>query len=95
MPLVWRAAEKFLKCKGVSIYHAYKDEFSDIPLDFWYSTCDSAAPGSDYEFDVREIPGYQSRIDGADHTEHKRAIRAAITAGLLRADTPPKINSID
>jgi len=80
--------EEFLTHQGVTIFHAYKDELSDVPLDYWYSTCASAPPDSCYEFDVRDLPAYQGKRDRLDGREHRRVIRAAIAAGLLGPETP-------
>ena len=88
MPYVWKNAEVFLTCRSVKIFYAYKDELSDVPLDFWYSTCGSEPSGSGYEFDVRDLPGYEGKSDFGDRTEHRRVIKSAIVAGLPRADLP-------
>jgi|GEM_PF-2650845 len=85
MPLNWREPELFLALNGVSIFHTYSDELSDIPQSYWYSTSATAPTGSHCEFDVRELPGYDSLRDrrSDDNDEHKRVIGAAISAGLL------------
>lgn len=88
MPFVWCKPEQFLSYQGVRIFHAYKDDLSDVPLDFWYSTSDSACADSPYEFDVRELPGCQSPARDPDQTEHAAVIKQAIDSGLLRPDTP-------
>lgn len=78
--------------RGVRIFHTYKDEFSDIPLYFWYSTSSTAGPGSAYEFDVRDIPDYCSRCRSRAESEHQRIIKAAIDVGLLQSDTPVRLD---
>ena len=88
MPWEWIEPEEFLTHCGVRIFHAYKDEFSDVPLEFWYSTSSTAEPGSPYEFDVRDLADYRSRCGTEEVSEHERVIKAAIDAGLLKADTP-------
>jgi hypothetical protein len=88
MPWEWIEPQEFLMYRGVRIFHAYKDELSEIPLTFWYSTSSTAGPDSPYEFDVRDLPGYIERNGKDEIAEHKRVIMAAIDAGLLRADTP-------
>jgi len=80
--------EVFLTHNGVTIYHAFKDEFSDVCLDFWYSTSANALPNSDCEFDVRELPGFRGNIFQHDSEEHVRAIEAAIDAGFLHSESP-------
>ncbi|MFH1742438.1 MAG: hypothetical protein ABIH23_25825 [bacterium] len=93
MPWEWSEPEEFLTHRGVRISHAYKDDLSDIPLEFWYSTSSTAEPGSTYEFDVRDLAGYRSRSRADEFLEHERLIKAAIDAGLLRPDTPARLNS--
>ena len=80
--------ELFFEHRGVKIFHAYKDEFSDIPLDFWYCTSASAPADSTYEFDVRDLPHYAGDPLRASPDEHATAIKAAIDAGLLRSEAP-------
>jgi hypothetical protein len=87
--------EKFLTHNGVRIFHAYKDELSDIPLEFWYSTSNTAGSGSLYEFDVRELAGYRPQNDKDNMTEHKRVIKAAIYAGVLQSGIPVLLNRHD
>lgn len=93
MPWEWIEPEEFLTHRGVRIFHAYKDELSDIPLEFWYSTSSTAGPGSPYEFDVRDLPGYRSRCRADEVSEHERLIKAAIDAALLQSDTPVTLDS--
>ena len=81
--------ERFFTYMGVRIYHTYKDDYEDVCLDYWYSTCGTALSDSEYEFDVRELPGYRDSC-GADRREHRRVISAAIKAGLLQQDEPPQ-----
>ena len=88
MPLQWIEPEEFLTYRNVRIFHAYKDELSDIPLQFWYSTSVVAGPGSSYEFDVRDLPDYSLPLGGDEILIHKHVIEAAIDAGLLQSETP-------
>jgi hypothetical protein len=88
MPWQWVQPEELLTHRGVRIFHAYKDDTSDIPLEFWYSTSSTSEPGSVYEFDVRDLAGYRSQNGQDKMSEHKRAIKAAIDAGLLQSDVP-------
>lgn len=90
MARLLRRPEEFIRYRGVSIFHAYKDQFRDIALDYWYSTSPSGAPGSEYEFDVRELPGYRPAQGLAIVLEHARVIVGAIQAGILRANKPLK-----
>lgn len=84
MPLQWVEPELFLSHRGVNIYHAYKDEYSDISLEFWYSTLSCA--GCSYEFDVRDLPGYRSHIEVDELLRHRTVIEAAIDAGILQSE---------
>lgn len=80
MPLLWKP-EPFISHLGVTIYHAYKDEFSDIPLDYWYSTNEDALPGSEYEFDIRDLRNHFA--DQGRHLDDKEVICLAIEQELL------------
>ena len=84
--------EKFLEHRGVAIYHAYKDEFSDVPLYYWYSTSSGCLPGSEYEFDVRELPEYRLSPLVDELSRHRLAILAAIDAGIIDSDRPVSVN---
>jgi hypothetical protein len=84
----WRNPEVFLRHKGTRIFHAYKDEYSETPLEFWYSTSAYAAPDSEYEFDVRDLPGFGTLNTPQDPCEHKNVIKRAIDSGLLLRGTP-------
>ncbi|MFA5553822.1 MAG: hypothetical protein WCZ89_02100 [Phycisphaerae bacterium] len=92
MSLSWVGPEKFLLYHGVSIFHTYKDEFSDIPLEFWYSTSSTAEPGSPYEFDVRDLADYKLLYGTDEMSKHKKAIKNAIDAGLLKSETSVMLN---
>ena len=91
MPLEWKEPEEFLEFDGVKIFHTYKDDLSDIPQSYWYSTCDTDVD-SEYEFDVRDLPEYDARRDVGNFDEHRKAIRAAISAGLLESEVNPQIS---
>ena len=91
MPWQWVEPEFFLSHRGVKIYHAYKDEYSDISLEFWYSTSSSA--GYSYEFDVRDLPGYRSPIEADKMLSHRIVIEAAIDAGILQSEKPFDVDS--
>jgi hypothetical protein len=91
MPLRWSPPEQFLEYDGVKVFHTYKDELSDFPQSYWYSTSDNAAIGSECEFDVRSLPTYDPRRDVMDSEEHRNAIRAAISAQMLASNAPLQI----
>ena len=50
----WKPAT-YLNYRGRTVFHCYKDEFSDIPLANWYTLSEFELPGSDFEFDVRDL----------------------------------------
>ena len=93
MPWQWIEPKEFLTYRGVRIFHAYKDELSDVPLEFWYSTSSTAEPGSPYEFNVRDLADYRSLCRAGEVSEHECAIKAAIDAGLLQSDTPVTLDN--
>lgn len=47
--------DAFLNYRGKTIFHCYKDEYSDVPLGHWYTLNEFELPGSDFEFDVRDL----------------------------------------
>nr|VFK63247.1 MAG: Restriction endonuclease NotI [Candidatus Kentron sp. UNK]VFK70778.1 MAG: Restriction endonuclease NotI [Candidatus Kentron sp. UNK] len=79
----------FIAYRNVAIFHAYKDEFSDIPLDHWYSTTDSTLPGSNFEFDVRDLRRVMRERFDVRPMEDAALIRRAIDLDLLRAHVAP------
>lgn len=101
MPVRWVEPEFFMEHRGVRVYHAYKDDDSETPLEFWYL----AATGKNIEFDVRDLPALDgvtswswSSADmkvevSAGRDAHRRIIRAAINAGAVPfagLATPPR-----
>lgn len=91
MPLKWMEPEQFIDFEGVKIFHTYKDDLSDIPQSYWYSTCDTVAD-SEYEFDVRDLPDYNPHRDIGNFEEHRNAIRSAIMMGVLKSDIQPQFS---
>jgi len=45
----------YLSYGGKTVFHCYKDEYSEIPLENWYTLSEFELPGSDFEFDVRDL----------------------------------------
>ena len=45
----------YLNYRGITVFHCYKDEYADIPLENWYTLNPFELPGSDFEFDVRDL----------------------------------------
>jgi hypothetical protein len=90
-------AEEFLEHKGVIIYHAYKereDPVQGVPQEWWYSTSICAGM-SEFEFDVRDLPGYRELYDKLHHTVlDESIIKKAIDAGLLKQDVEPDTEAI-
>jgi len=84
MPMSWEPPEIFVEHKGVIIFHVYKDdEMQNGQREYWYTTSESGGEGSGFEFDVRELPEY-------DSTDHEGTVKKAIEAGLLIQDEEPK-----
>jgi hypothetical protein len=78
-------SEKFIEHLGIAVFHAYKDEYSDIPLENWYTLSEFHLPGSEHEFDVRELKRrLRDRIDNATHLPERSAIQLAIELGWLQ-----------
>ncbi len=75
------------------VFHAYKDEYSDVPLDNWYSTTDSALPGSAYEFDVRDLRKVLATYLDADRIGDIQLIRNAIEFGFLQPHAIPRFGN--
>lgn len=95
MPYGWISPEVFLKSKGVTVYHTYRNnDMADGARDYFYSLqencgeeecgCDSGAErdGCNMVFDVRGLPGYQ-KMAAHERKEIKKTILAAIGAGIL------------
>lgn len=87
MSFTWRP-EPFVTHLGVTIYHAYKDEFSEIPLDYWYSTSEDALPGSEYEFDIRELRSFFKSTIRTQFVDDKELIQFAIERNFLNENLP-------
>lgn len=83
MPREWVPPEEFVSHKGISIFHVYKDdEMQNGPREFWYTTSENDGEGSGFEFDVRNLPDY-------DSSDHEGTVKKAIEAGLLIQDEEP------
>ena len=50
----WKPSAYLSYC-GKTVFHCYKDMYSDVPLENWYTLSEFELPGSDFEFDVRDI----------------------------------------
>jgi hypothetical protein len=72
----WVEPELFMEHDGKEVYHAYKDQDSGHRLEFWFNT--SLAEDDEYEFDVRNLPGYEPGCD------IKQVIRDAIDKGVIK-----------
>lgn len=78
----WVAPDLFVEHTGVKIYHVYKDEDENEPREFWYTTSLTEGDCSGFDFDVRNLPDY-------DSADHDGTIKRAIEAGLLKQDERP------
>lgn len=82
----WVDPEVFLEHHEVTVYHTYKnDDFSDRNQ-FWFTT--EADGEGDSEFDVRKLPGFDSKINPYKETKKfsdhaKDVIKKAIEAKLI------------
>lgn len=86
----WRPLP-YLAHQDVVIFHAYKDEYSDVPLENWYSTTDSAMPGSSFEFDVRDLRRFMRNRILVKTLSDAAVVRAAIDANILQAHVAPRV----
>jgi len=71
--MTWIAPEKVVTYKGVTIYHVYKHQNEDDPLEFWFTTDENEDPV--YEFDIRDL-----NSDGNTDIE---TLKAAIDSGEI------------
>ena len=62
MPYQWVEPDLFMKYQGIRVYHVYKDDDLNLPLEFWYQT--DTVNGQTLEFDVRDLPPIEG-IDGS------------------------------
>ena len=64
MPLTWVEPNIFLKYRGVTIFRCYKDQDWERPLEycFTFDICED----EECEFDIRDIPEYDSSLDRAE-----------------------------
>ena len=79
MPYEWTAPEYFMVLDDEDervVYHAYKDGNANERLENWYQTDDQE--DDNYEFDVRELPGY------SEDKTHEEIIEAAAAAGAIK-----------
>jgi hypothetical protein len=81
MPLKWVNPQLFLTCNHIKVYLTYRNNDFSTPQTYWYNT--SVQEDDDFEFDVRDLPGYDPKKDDTPEG-HKKTIRNAIKAGLIR-----------
>ena len=74
MPMSWVEPEVFVEHKGLTVYHAYKDD-TDQRLEYSYQT--DLGEDSEYEFNVMDLPCYD------DELSHEEIIKKAIDDGIL------------
>jgi hypothetical protein len=68
-------AEILLKNERATVYYSYKHQEWDSPLSNWYTFVED---DEDYEFDVRDLPGYNGE---RSREEHFKIVQAAIETG--------------
>jgi len=76
---VYHAPTIFLTRKKVKIYHAYDHRAN--PLTYWYTT--DLQEREEFEFDVRDLPGY-SLTPGSSIEFKKKIIKNAVDDKLLK-----------
>jgi len=94
MPYGWVEPEKFMEYKGVEVYHCYKDDDIEWPLQYWYTTDNCGVEVDDnFRFDVREIESELEKkgflpdeivVEEDDENEHAPIIRCAIDHGMIK-----------
>lgn len=82
MPTKWVPPKVFLKYKGVTVYHTYRNDDIEMPhRDYWYGWREDCCEERD-SFDVRDLPN-PHRYD-LDTDQGKRAVlREVIDAGIV------------
>ena len=71
MPFIYVTPEVFIVVGGTAVYHAYKDDFADQPLDCWFQV---ASQDGYTQFDIRDLD------DCGDDAE---TLRQAVRDGSL------------
>jgi hypothetical protein len=77
---VWVKPKVFMRYKGVTIYHTYKDDESNNgPSMYYYSTSEQCSDEGMMSFDVRELPNWlecpqPAFIDLNAHHNTRRAL---------------------
>lgn len=73
MPYDWVNPDKFLKHRGISVYHTYKEDDYCKRCEYWYTTdINTTESNDDCVFDVRDLP--KTREDENIYETIKNAI---------------------
>ncbi len=87
----WVPPAVFLTYRGVKIYHIYRNDQEDQGVRaYWYCT-DPLGGGdgySEFNVDVRTLPGYSKGLESTGDGHIKRVLRDAIKAGILKKESP-------
>ena len=75
MPFIYVEPEVFSVVDGIAVYHAYKDDFADRPLDCWFQV---DSKDGHTEFDIRDLDDC-----GDDAETLRQAIRNGSLAQLV------------
>lgn len=79
MPTTWTEPETVIEHNGVKVYHTYKG--GECVSEYWYTTVETDDDiDGESAFDIRDLD-----VD-IDSSEHVDILRAAIVAGLLKAE---------
>ena len=82
MPTTWVMPEVFLRHKGVTIWHIYKNNHADQgKRDYLFGWDDCCSDEADC-FDVRDLPN-PKKLDLSKDKNRRTVIKAAIEAGIV------------
>jgi hypothetical protein len=78
MPFQWVDPELLMEHQGIKIYHVYKDDDVELPLEFWYEA--EMEDDDIVEFDVRDLPSVEG-IAASYWWSSERGMRREISNG--------------
>jgi len=96
----WEPPQAYMRHRGVTVYHSYKDDRADHMLEFWYQVLvDGQDDGADLydeealrEFDVRALPEYKTMPELSHESILQRALDsgslAELTGAMLELEQP-------
>lgn len=83
MPYKWTEPELMVDHNDVQVYRTYKDSQWNDPMTYWYNT--SQVEEEEFEFDIRELPGYSADtpLDVSQLQHHANILMIAIEQGHI------------